>query len=73
MKLRNALAGAAALSLFAAPVMTQAATSLDRVSAPTEEASELGGDNVLIGVLVVAAAVAGVIIAAGSDNDSVSA
>ncbi|GAA4041123.1 hypothetical protein [Parerythrobacter jejuensis] len=72
MKLRNVLSGAAALSLLAAPVVSSAAPALARASAPVE-GEELGGDNVIIGILVVAAAVAGVIIAAGSDNDSVSA
>lgn len=72
MKLRNVISGAAALSLLAAPVVSQAAPSLARTSAPVE-GEELGGDNVLIGVLVVVAAVAGVLIAAGSDNESVSA
>ena len=68
MTVRNILAGAAALSLAAAPVAAQAP-----VAAPTTDASELGGGdlNWVFGVLLVLAVVAGIIIAADSDNDSV--
>ena len=71
MKVRNALAATAALSLVAAPAVAEA--SFDRTSAPVEGESELaGGSSVIIALLAAAAVVGGIIIAVDDDDDPIS-
>ena len=71
MKIRPMAAAAAALSLAAAPAVAE--VSFDRASAPVEGESEIGG-GALLGALAIAAIIAGVIVAAQSDDeDGVSA
>lgn len=71
MKIRAMAAAAAALSLAAAPAVAE--VSFDRASAPVEGESEIGG-GALLGALAIAAIIAGVIVAAQSDDeDGVSA
>ncbi|WP_370178372.1 hypothetical protein [Alteriqipengyuania sp.] len=71
MKIRTMAAAAAALSLAAAPAVAE--VSFDRASAPVEGESEIGG-GALLGALAIAAIIAGVIVAAQSDDeDGVSA
>lgn len=69
MKVRNLAAAAAAVTLLAAPVAAQAAPQ--RAAAPTEQGNELRS-SWLIGILAVAAIIAGILIAAKNDNDPVS-
>ena len=71
MKLRNALAATAALSLLAAPAVAEA--TFDRASAPIEGESELEGSSIIIALLAAAAVVGGIIIAVDDDDDPISA
>ena len=65
--MKKILLVAAALSLGATPI---AAAAVERTAAPAEDASNLGGDGPTITALVVLAAViAGVIIAADDSDD----
>ena len=66
MKIRTMAAAAAALTLAAAPAVAE--VSFDRTSAPVEGESELGGGAIL-GALAVAAIIAGIIVAADTDED----
>ena len=68
MKARNILAGAAALTLAAAPAIAQ--VDLDRAAAPVSGESNAAGTAVIIGVLAVAALIAGVVIAADDSEDT---
>ena len=66
--MKKILLVAAALSLGATPI---AAAAVERTAAPAEDASNLGGDGPTITALVVLAAViAGVIIAADDSDDT---
>ena len=67
MKARNILAGAAALTLAAAPAIAQ--VDLDRTAAPVSGESEATGTGVILGVLAVAAIIAGIVIAADDSED----
>ncbi len=67
MKIRTMAAAAAALSLAAAPAVAE--VSFDRASAPVEGESELGGGAIL-GALAIAAIIAGIAIAATTDDNS---
>lgn len=70
MKLRNLVAAAAALTLVASPAVAQA----DRASAPISDESEIGGSNIVLAILAVAAVIAGLILLLdNNDDDSVSA
>jgi hypothetical protein len=69
MTFRNLAAAAAAMTLLAAPVVAQAAPQ--RAAAPVEQGSEMGSSWIL-GILALAAIIAGIIIAVGDDNDPVS-
>ncbi len=70
MKLRNALAATAAITLAAAPAVAEA--NLKRASAPVEGESELTGSSVIIGLLAAAAVIGGIIIAVDDDDDPIS-
>lgn len=70
MKLRNALAATAALSLVAAPAVAEA--TFDRAAAPVEGESELAGSSIVIALLAAAAVVGGIIIAVDDDDDPIS-
>ena len=67
MKTRNVLAGAAALSLAAAPAIAQ--VQIDRAAAPVAGESEATGTGIVLGVLALAAIIAGIIIAADGTDD----
>ena len=67
MKTRNVLAGAAALSLAAAPAIAQ--VQMDRAAAPVAGESEATGTGIVLGVLALAAIIAGIIIAADGTDD----
>lgn len=71
MKLRNALAATAALTLAAAPAVAE--VSFDRVSAPVEGESDLQGSSLIIALLAAAAVVGAIIIAVDDDDDPISA
>lgn len=71
MKIRNVAAAAAALSLVASPALAQ--TNVDRVAAPVEGESEMGGSSIILAILAAAAVVAGIIIAVDDDEDAISA
>ena len=62
MKSRLILASAAALTLAAAPTMAQ--VQLDRTTAPVEDASAGSGTGIVVGILALAAIIAGIVIAA---------
>lgn len=76
MKLRNALAVTAALTLAAAPAVAE--VSFDRATAPSDDASALGeggleGSSLIIALLAAAAVVGAIIIAVDDDdNEAVS-
>ena len=70
MKVRNLAAAAAAVTLMVAPVAAQAAPQ--RAAAPTEQGSELRSSWVLA-FFAIAAIIFGIVLAADSDNDPVSA
>ncbi|MEL7689153.1 hypothetical protein [Citromicrobium bathyomarinum] len=67
MKTRNVLVGAAALSLAAAPAIAQ--VQMDRAAAPVAGESEATGTGIVLGVLALAAIIAGIIIAADGSDD----
>ena len=67
MKTRNVLAGAAALSLAAAPAIVQ--VQMDRAAAPVAGESEATGSGIVLGVLALAAIIAGIVIAAQGGDD----
>lgn len=71
MKLRNALAATAALTLAAAPAVAE--VSFDRTSAPVEGESELSGSSLIIALLAAAAVVGAILIAVDNDEDPISA
>ncbi|MEM1196178.1 MAG: hypothetical protein AAGH57_08755 [Pseudomonadota bacterium] len=67
MKIRNAPLAAAALALAAGPVLAQA--TFERASAPVDAESKMGGSSLIIGVLAASAIIAGIIVAADSDDE----
>tara|TARA_B100000678_G_scaffold207727_1_gene175315 strand:+ start:2734 stop:2952 length:219 start_codon:yes stop_codon:yes gene_type:complete len=67
MKARNILAGTAALTLAAAPAIAQ--VDLDRAAAPVAGESDATGTGIVLGVLAVAAIIAGIVIAADDSED----
>ena len=67
MKIRTMALASAALALAATPAIAEVA--FERSVAPIEEANELTGTEILIGVLVVGAVVGGIIIATDNDDD----
>jgi len=67
MKARNILAGTAALTLAAAPAIAQ--VDLDRTAAPVAGESDATGTGVVLGVLALAAIIAGIVIAADDSED----
>ncbi|MEL7689152.1 hypothetical protein [Citromicrobium bathyomarinum] len=67
MKARNILAGAAALTLAAAPAIAE--VNLDRAAAPVAGESEATGTGIVLGILALAAIIAGIIIAADGSDD----
>ena len=67
MKARNILAGTAALTLAAAPAIAQ--VDLDRAAAPVAGESDATGTGVVLGVLALAAIIAGIVIAADDSED----
>ncbi|WP_228243031.1 hypothetical protein [Porphyrobacter sp. GA68] len=71
MKLRNALAATAALTLVAAPAVAE--VSFARSSAPVEGESELAGSSVIIALLAAAAVIGAIIIAVDDDDQPISA
>ncbi|TCD06206.1 hypothetical protein EYB45_00205 [Erythrobacteraceae bacterium CFH 75059] len=70
MKIRNALAATAALTLVAAPAVAQA--DFSRISAPVEGESELAGSSVIIGLLAAAAVVGAILIAVDNNDNPIS-
>lgn len=70
MKLRNAAAAAAALTLVASPVVAQT----ERATAPVSDESEMGrGSSMILAILAIAAVIAGIIILVDdSDDEAVS-
>ena len=56
MKARNILAGAAALTLAAAPAIAE--VNLDRAAAPVAGESEATGTGIVLGILALAAIIA---------------
>lgn len=70
MKFRTLAATAAALTLAASPAVAQA----ERTSAPATKEAEMGGSGgIVLAILAIAAIIAGIIIAADSnDNNGVS-
>ncbi len=67
MKSRLILASAAALTLAAAPTMAQ--VQLDRATAPVEDASAANGTGIIVGILALAAIIAGIVIAAKGGDE----
>ena len=67
MKFRTMALASAALALAATPAIAEAA--FERSVAPIEEANELSGTEILIGVLVTAAVVGGIVAATSDDDD----
>ena len=67
MKARNILAGAAALTLAAAPAIAE--VNLDRAAAPVAGESNATGAGIALGVLALAAIIAGIIVAADGGED----
>jgi len=67
MKARNILAGAAALTLAAAPAIAE--VNLDRAAAPVAGESEATGTGIVLGILTLAAIIAGIVIAAQGGDD----
>ena len=69
MKLSTLSGMVAAMTLASAPIALEA-KSVDRLVAPTEEASEVeGGSGIIVAILAAAAVIGGIIIAAdGSEN-----
>ena len=67
MKARNILAGVAALTLTAAPAIAEG--QMDRASAPVAGESDGIGSGAILGVLAIAAIVAGIVIAADNDEE----
>jgi hypothetical protein len=67
MKARNILAGAAALTLAAAPAIAE--VNLDRAAAPVAGESEATGTGIVLGILALAAIIAGIVIAAQGGDD----
>ncbi|MAK99938.1 MAG: hypothetical protein CL807_03185 [Citromicrobium sp.] len=67
MKARNILAGAAALTLAAAPAIAE--VNLDRAAAPVAGESEATGAGIVLGILALAAIIAGIVIAAQGGDD----
>ena len=67
MKARNILAGAAALTLAAAPAIAE--VKLDRAAAPVAGESEATGTGIVLGILALAAIIAGIVIAAQGGDD----
>ena len=67
MKARNILAATAALTLAAAPAIAQ--SQIDRASAPVAGESEAIGSGVILGVLALAAIIAGIVVAADSSEE----
>lgn len=66
MKFRFLAAAAAAVTMAATP-----AIAADRVSAPVEGESEIGGGvSIIVGLLAAAAVVLGVIVAVDDNDDS---
>ena len=66
MKIRTIAAATAAASLAVAP-----AVAAERTVAPIAGESEMeGGSGIIIGILAAAAIIAGIIIAADSDDDA---
>ena len=70
MKLRNALAATAALTLAAAPAVAE--VSFDRSTAPVSGESELQGSSLIIALLAAAAVVGAIIIAVDDEDEAVS-
>lgn len=71
MKLRNALAVTAALTLAAAPAVAE--VNFDRASAPVEGESELAGSSLIIALLAAAAVVGAILIAVDDEDEPISA
>ncbi|GAA4051807.1 hypothetical protein [Parerythrobacter jejuensis] len=69
MTIRNLAMAVAALGLAAAPVAAESV----REAAPVSQESEVAGNSVIFIVLGVAAVIAGVIVIASDDDDSLSA
>tara|TARA_Y100000815_G_scaffold89593_1_gene78447 strand:- start:325 stop:564 length:240 start_codon:yes stop_codon:yes gene_type:complete len=67
MKARNILAGVAALTLAAAPAIAEG--QMDRASAPVAGESDGIGSGVILGVLAIAAIIAGIVIAADNGEE----
>ena len=67
MKARNILAGAAALTLAAAPAIAE--VNLARAAAPVAGESEATGTGIVLGILALAAIIAGIVIAAQGGDD----
>jgi predicted transporter len=66
MKFRTMAAAVAALSLATSPAMAQ---SVDRVSAPVSQESEMGGSSTLLLVLAVVLFGAGIFFLVDNDDD----
>lgn len=71
MKLKSLAVGIAALAAAVAPVGASALAA-QRSAAPVEDANELQGTGLLLGIVAAAAVIAGIIIIA-DDSDPVSA
>ena len=67
MKARNILAGVAALTLAAAPAIAEG--QMDRASTPVAGESDGIGSGVILGVLAIAAIIAGIVIAADNGEE----
>jgi hypothetical protein len=68
MRLGPFASAVAAISLAAGPV---AAQTVERGSpASADEQDQLGGPSIILAILALAAIIAGIVIAAGSDDDS---
>jgi predicted transporter len=66
MKFRTMAAAVAALTLTASPVLAE--TSVDRVAAPVEDASQMGGSSLLL-ILAVVLFGAGIFFLVDNDDD----
>lgn len=72
MKLKSVAIGLAALAAAVAPVGASA-LSAQRSAAPVEDANELQGTGLIIGIVAVAAIIGGIILIADDSDDPVSA
>ena len=66
---KKLMIAASATAMAFAPVAASAAPAVDRSTAASEEASEMGGSGLIIGILAGVAVITGIVVAASDDDD----